>query len=210
MCIEGAVGIAAGLTAGSIALVGWALSSAVEGLASVIVIMRFTGSRTLSETSERRAQKAVAISFWVLAPYVEIGSVRNLWIQERPGTSVVGIASAASSIALMPALGIAKKRLGKSSDRARRQVKASRTCRSDRHVQPVVQPADLRIRSMTTDVQRPLNWTPDSLKPRPRFFPEALGSVAATVSGPGKTGEKPNSKVSEDPGPFSGRPMAQA
>jgi hypothetical protein len=43
MSIEGAVGMIAGVTAGSIALMGWALSSGVEGLASIIVIWR--GSR---------------------------------------------------------------------------------------------------------------------------------------------------------------------
>jgi len=43
MSIEGAVGMIAGVTAGSIALMGWALSSGVEGLASIIVIWRFTG-----------------------------------------------------------------------------------------------------------------------------------------------------------------------
>ena len=50
MCTEGAVGLWQGLAAGSAALTGWALGSIVEGLASVIVIWRFTGSRTLSET----------------------------------------------------------------------------------------------------------------------------------------------------------------
>jgi divalent metal cation (Fe/Co/Zn/Cd) transporter len=112
MTVEGAVGLAAGFSAGSIALVGWALSSVVEGLASVIVIWRFTGSRTLSETAERQAQKAVAISFWLLAPYVAVESVRNLITQERPETSILGIALTATSLVLMPGLGIAKKRLG--------------------------------------------------------------------------------------------------
>ena len=65
MTVEGAVGIGAGIAAASIALIGWALSSVVEGLASVIVIWRFTGARTLSETAEAKAQKAVAISFWL-------------------------------------------------------------------------------------------------------------------------------------------------
>src|SRR3954447_18195870 len=67
MTLEGAVGVIAGLAAGSVALLGFGLDSAIEGAASVIVIWRFTGSRTLSHTSERRAQKAVAISFYVLA-----------------------------------------------------------------------------------------------------------------------------------------------
>src|SRR5207249_1794542 len=66
MTIEGVVGVATGIVAGSIALQAFGISSAVEGLASVIVIWRFTGSRTLSETSERRAQKPVAVSFWLL------------------------------------------------------------------------------------------------------------------------------------------------
>jgi divalent metal cation (Fe/Co/Zn/Cd) transporter len=112
MTVEGAVGLAAGFSAGSIALVGWALSSVVEGLASVIVIWRFTGSRTLSETAERHAQKGVAISFWLLAPYVAFESVRNLITQERPESSILGIALTATSLVLMPGLGIAKKKLG--------------------------------------------------------------------------------------------------
>ena len=112
MTVEGAVGLAAGFSAGSIALVGWALSSVVEGLASGIVIWRFTGSRTLSETAERSAQKGVAISFWLLAPYVAFESVRNLITQEHPESSVLGIALTATSLVLMPGLGIAKKRLG--------------------------------------------------------------------------------------------------
>ena len=58
----------AGLVAGSIALVGFGLDSAIEGLASVIVVWRFTGSRTLSAHSERRAQQLVAVSFFLLAP----------------------------------------------------------------------------------------------------------------------------------------------
>ena len=49
---------------------GWPLGSAVEGLASLIVVWRFTGSRTLSEHAERRAQRGVAISFWLIAPYI--------------------------------------------------------------------------------------------------------------------------------------------
>jgi divalent metal cation (Fe/Co/Zn/Cd) transporter len=112
MTAEGAVGIAAGVAAGSVALIGFGLSSAVEGLASVIVIWRFTGARTLSAHSERRAQKAVAISFWLLAPYIAIEAVHKLVVSAHPETSVVGIALTIGSIVLMPALGRAKQRLG--------------------------------------------------------------------------------------------------
>ena len=112
MTAEGAVGIFAGALAGSIALVGWGLGSVIEGLAAVIVIWRFTGSRTHSETSERRAQRAVAVSFFLLAPYIAVEGVRSLAGGEHPDTSVLGIAVTASSVVLMPALGIAKRRLG--------------------------------------------------------------------------------------------------
>jgi divalent metal cation (Fe/Co/Zn/Cd) transporter len=112
MTAEGAVGVFAGAAAGSIALVGWGLGSAIEGLAAVIVIWRFTGSRTHSDTSERRAQRAVAVSFFLLAPYIAVEAVRALAGGEHPHTSVLGIAVTASSMLLMPALGIAKRRLG--------------------------------------------------------------------------------------------------
>ena len=59
MTLEGAVGLLAGVSAGSIALIGWALGSVIEGLASLIVIWRFTGRRELSETSERTAQREI-------------------------------------------------------------------------------------------------------------------------------------------------------
>ncbi|MCW2889933.1 MAG: hypothetical protein QOE54_3212 [Streptosporangiaceae bacterium] len=116
MCVEGTVGLAAGIAAGSVALIGWALSSAVEGLASVIVIWRFTGSRMLSETSEARAQKAVAISFWLLAPYVAVEAVLKLITGQRPAASVLGIVLTATSVAAMPVLGIAKQRLARRLD----------------------------------------------------------------------------------------------
>lgn len=112
MTAEGALGIFAGAVAGSIALVGWGLGSVIEGLAAVIVIWRFTGARTHSETSERRAQRAVAISFFLLAPYIAIEAVRSLALGDHPETSALGIAVTASSVVLMPALGVAKRRLG--------------------------------------------------------------------------------------------------
>jgi divalent metal cation (Fe/Co/Zn/Cd) transporter len=113
MTAEGAIGLIAGITAGSIALTGWALGSAVEGLASIIVIWRFTGPRTMSESAEQRAQRGVAISFWVLAPYIAIQAIRDLATHHPAAASVLGIALTASSVVIMPALGITKQRLGR-------------------------------------------------------------------------------------------------
>lgn len=116
MSAEGAVGLAAGLAAGSVALAGWAAGSLIEALASLIVIWRFTGSRTLSQTSERRAQQAVAASFWLLAVLIVFGAVRDLAGQHEPASSLPGIIVTACSVVVMPALGIIKQRLGRRLD----------------------------------------------------------------------------------------------
>jgi divalent metal cation (Fe/Co/Zn/Cd) transporter len=111
MTVEGAVAISAGLVASSIALVGFGLDSAIEGFASLVIVWRFTGSRMFSALAETRAQKLVAIQFFLLAPYVGVESVRALVGGERPDETLVGIALAASSVVLMPLLGIAKQRI---------------------------------------------------------------------------------------------------
>jgi divalent metal cation (Fe/Co/Zn/Cd) transporter len=111
MTLEGAIAITAGVVAGSIALVGFGIDSGIEGFASVIIIWRFTGSRMFSAAAETRAQKLVAIQFFLLAPYVAIESVRALLGGEHPDVSWVGIGLSASSVVLMPMLGIAKQRL---------------------------------------------------------------------------------------------------
>lgn len=112
MAIEGLVAVVAAVVAGSVALLGFGLDSAIESLASVIVIWRFTGTRTLSPTVEERAQKAVALTFFLLAPYIAYDAAAALAQQDRPQTSWVGIGLAITSLIAMPLLGSAKKRLG--------------------------------------------------------------------------------------------------
>jgi divalent metal cation (Fe/Co/Zn/Cd) transporter len=111
MTVEGAVAIAAGVAASSIALVGFGLDSAIEGFASVIIIWRFSSKRMFSAAAEERAQRLVAIQFFLLAPYVAIESVRHLLSGEHAETSWPGIALAVGSIVLMPLLAVAKQRI---------------------------------------------------------------------------------------------------
>ena len=110
--IEAAVGVAAAIIAGSVALLGFGLDSGIEALASIVVIWRFTGSRLAGPLSERRAQKLVAVSFWLLAPYIAVEGIQGLVSGSRPETSWVGIALTAGTFLLEPPLGIAKRRLG--------------------------------------------------------------------------------------------------
>lgn len=111
MTVEGGVAIAAGAAASSTALVGFGLDSAIEGFASLVIVWRFSRSRMFSAAAETRAQKLVAIQFFLLAPYVAVESIRTLAGGERPSESWVGIALAASSVLLMPLLGVAKQRI---------------------------------------------------------------------------------------------------
>ncbi|MGP0102060.1 MAG: cation transporter [Solirubrobacteraceae bacterium] len=84
----------------------------IEGLASVIVIWRFTGTRRLSEHAEQRAQRLVAITFFLLAPYITQDAIRTLINGEHPRTSWLGIGLSISSIIVMPLLGKAKQAIG--------------------------------------------------------------------------------------------------
>ena len=112
MTAEGTIAITAAILAGSVALLGFGLDSAIEGLASIIVIWRFTGTRRLSEHAERRAQRLVAITFFLLAPYIAQDAIRTLANGEHPRTSWLGIGLSISSIIVMPLLGNAKQRIG--------------------------------------------------------------------------------------------------
>jgi len=110
--IEGVIGVIAGILARSIALVAFGLDSGIEGLASVIVIWRFTGARTISAQAEQRAQKWVAISFYLLAPYVAAEAIETLIEGAAAETSWIGIGLTAVTLVLCPMLGVAKQRIG--------------------------------------------------------------------------------------------------
>ncbi|HZT65466.1 MAG TPA: hypothetical protein VFA11_06735 [Acidimicrobiales bacterium] len=110
--IEAGVAVGAAIVSRSTALLGFGLDSGIEAMASVIVVWRFTGSRLTSDRSERRAQQLVAVSFFLLAPYIAVEATRVLLAGDRAETSVVGIVLTAGTAVLEPALGIAKRRIG--------------------------------------------------------------------------------------------------
>ena len=105
MGIEGGAAIGAAVAAGSVALLGFGLDSGIEAMASIIVIWRFTGTRLASATSERRAQQMVAVSFYLLAPYIAAEAIRALATGDRAETSIIGLALTAGTAVFEPALG---------------------------------------------------------------------------------------------------------
>jgi len=112
MGAEGTVAIVAGILAGSIALIGFGIDSAIEGFASLVIVWRFTSHRMWSDAAETRAQKLVAAQFFLLAPYVAYEAIGALIAGDRPGESLLGIALATTSVIGMPLLGIAKRDIG--------------------------------------------------------------------------------------------------
>lgn len=111
--IEFGIAVGAGIVAGSIALVGFGADSLIEGMAGFVIVWLFTGSRGSSETAERRAQQLIAASYFVLAAYIGVESVRTLVGGHHPKTSWIGIGLAAFTAPTMPLLARAKRNVGR-------------------------------------------------------------------------------------------------
>jgi divalent metal cation (Fe/Co/Zn/Cd) transporter len=110
--VEAAVAVGAGLAAGSIALIGFGADSLIESVAGIILLWRFAASRASSESAERRAQKLIALSFYVIAAYVGFEALRTLFAGDHPEASWVGIWLSVVTLLTMPPLAIAKARIG--------------------------------------------------------------------------------------------------
>ncbi|MCK9211898.1 MAG: cation transporter [Ignavibacteriaceae bacterium] len=115
--LEAVAALLLGGIASSIALIGFGLDSIVESLSGGVLIWRLSKGRTLSkeheEKIEERAQKFVAVTFFVLGSYVLVESVLTLWEGNPPETSLGGIILAILSLIIMPLLGKAKMKIGR-------------------------------------------------------------------------------------------------
>lgn len=107
--VEGVIAVAAGVGAGSLALVGFGLDSFVEVFAGAVVLWQLRG---IAEEREARALRLIAVSFFAVAAYVVAEAVRDMVIGSEAGESGIGIVLAAVSLAVMPALAWAKRRTG--------------------------------------------------------------------------------------------------
>jgi len=115
--IEGFLSVLAGMSAGSIALMGFGLDSFVESLSGFIVIWRFQHvgkiSKSEEEKEEKKALRLIAYSFFLLAVYVFYESARKLYFHLVAGKSIFGIFIAVVSLIVMPILFFMKRKTGK-------------------------------------------------------------------------------------------------
>lgn len=109
--VEGIIAIAAGLAAGSVALIGFGLDSAIEVSSGLIILWQFR--HRLPESREQQALRLIALSFFALAGYVIFESTRALLTGLEPDASPVGIALAVASLLVMPFLAWAQRRTGR-------------------------------------------------------------------------------------------------
>lgn len=109
--LECAVAVFFGAAAGSIALIGFGVDSAIESASGFVLLWRLRAERRGdgAEALEQKALRLVGLSFFLLAAYVAFESVRSLWLREAPEASLPGIVLAGLSLIVMPLLARAKR-----------------------------------------------------------------------------------------------------
>lgn len=108
--IECIVAITAGLIAGSIALTGFGIDSAIEVFAASVVVWHLRGAK---KERIKPALKLIALSFFILAAYITIQAIIDLITNDRPDASTVGIALNAVALLVMIPVAIIQRRTGK-------------------------------------------------------------------------------------------------
>jgi divalent metal cation (Fe/Co/Zn/Cd) transporter len=110
MTAEAGVAITAGVIASSIALIGFGLDSVIEFFAAAIVVWQLRGE---DEDRETRAVRLIGATFFALAGYLTVQSIRDLAGHARPEQSIPGLAVTAAALIVMPLLAVAKRRTGR-------------------------------------------------------------------------------------------------
>ena len=128
--LETIVGFVAGIAAGSVALIGFALDSVVESSSAGALIWRLraeSSGRATSDEVERKAVRIVASAFFALALYVGGQALFDLATQARPEASRLGIGLAVVSLIVMPWLAARKRRMAKVLDSRSLQADSNQT-----------------------------------------------------------------------------------
>lgn len=112
-CLEGVIAIGAGIVAGSIALLGFGLDSFIELAAGGTALWRLYSDHDVDSRAlaERLALRVIGALFLALGTYVAADAAHALATRAAPQESLVGIVLAALSLAVMPLLARAKRRV---------------------------------------------------------------------------------------------------
>jgi divalent metal cation (Fe/Co/Zn/Cd) transporter len=109
--IEALIAVSEGARVSSTALIGFGLDSAIEVASAVAVAWQFSAPNP--EAREKIALRIIAVSFFALAGYVTIESIRSLAGASTARHSAIGIALTAASLVVMPVLSWGQRRAGR-------------------------------------------------------------------------------------------------
>jgi len=126
--LEGLIAVGLGLLAGSVALVGFGLDSAIEVTSGAALLWRLSrDSSPAREHAEQITLKIVGWSFLALAAYVVYDSLVSLIARQAPERSIPGIVLATASLIVMPLLARAKRRVAREIGSAALSADAKQT-----------------------------------------------------------------------------------
>ena len=113
MGIEIVGSIAAGLAAGSLALLAFGGDSLVELVSGFAVLTHLRRDETNREGHERGTARFTSLLLFALIPVIGLGSVYSYFSGLRAGGSPLGLAVALGSCFIMPYLWLEKRRIGR-------------------------------------------------------------------------------------------------
>jgi divalent metal cation (Fe/Co/Zn/Cd) transporter len=127
--VEGLVAVVAGVSSGSIALVGFGIDSFIEVTSGVVLLWRMTVDADVQrrERNEKISLRIVGVCFLALAVYVAYESISDLVRRKAPEHSVPGILLACVSLIAMPLLSRAKRKVAKALGSAAMHADAKQT-----------------------------------------------------------------------------------
>lgn len=113
MTVEAAVAVAAGIAAGSVALLAFGIDSVIEFVAALVVLRTFRAEQTgRTGGGEDRTLRIIGVTFFLLAAYIVADAGYTLIAVSRPDSSVLGVAVTAAALVVMPLLAALKRRTG--------------------------------------------------------------------------------------------------
>ncbi len=113
MTVEASVTVAAGVAAGSVALMTFGIDSVIEFVAAFVVLQTFRAVQTgRTNRTEQRALRVIGVTFFLLAAYIGVDAAYTLIAVSKPDSSLPGIAVSAAALAVMPLVSLLKRRIG--------------------------------------------------------------------------------------------------
>jgi divalent metal cation (Fe/Co/Zn/Cd) transporter len=112
--VAGGTAVVAGLTSGSLSLLGFGFDAAIDSVASIALVWRFrieTRDPERAQRAEKVAEGIVGGVLLVLAAYLAVSALQALATDVHPRGTVVGMALLVFSLAALPPLALAKYRV---------------------------------------------------------------------------------------------------